>query len=401
MPGGQRHAALPGVLGVSRSERPASPASVRARLLNIARARGEEFEYVLTRYANERLLYRLSKSRFRDQFVLKGAMLFNIWGGTPPRPSRDLDLLGFGDPAIPHLVSLFREVCDLTVEPDGITFLGDSLDGTPIRDDDEYEGVRLRLLGDLAGARISVQVDVGFGDAVTPEALEETYPAMLDQSPPILKVYPKESFIAEKLEAIVSLGIANSRMKDFYDLNVLSETFAFDGSTLCEAIRATFERRRTPLSAQPPTALTATFFNDAQKRRQWSAFTSKLQVPSPLTLGDVTSSVSHFLLPLLGAASTGATFDASWSPDSGWSRPGATSRSDRPAQEAEEEITVKDATPLRYKYVVEQVSAIGDEHRGMIWALNRRAEDGWRLVSAYKDAADRHVLIFEKPVFDP
>ncbi len=301
------------------SNRSASPASVRARLLNLARGRNEEFEYVLTRYANERLLYRLSRSAFRDKFVLKGAMLFALWGETPHRATRDVDLLGVGEATISRLVEVFRTICATEVEPDGITFVADSVEGSTIREDEQYEGIRLRLRAELAGARIAVQVDIGFGEAITPEPRQETYPVMLDQPAPVLSVYPRESVVAEKLEAMVSLGIANSRMKDFYDVRVLSDTFAFDGSTLCDAIHATFERRRTPMPSEPPTALTQTFFGDAAKVRQWRAFTNKLGVSGDGgTLRDVVVSLKEFLMPPLRAAAAGVPFQQQWSPGIGW-----------------------------------------------------------------------------------
>jgi len=292
---------------------------VRARLLNLAHARGEEFEYVLTRYANERLLYRLTRSRFRDQFVLKGAMLFELWGDIPHRATRDVDLLGVGVATIPHLVEVFRTICETNVEPDGMTFLADSVEGSIIREDEEYEGVRLRLSADLAGARIAVQVDVGFGDAITPGAREETYPAMLDQPAPVLRVYPRESVVAEKLETMVSLGIANSRMKDFYDLRVIANMFEFDGPVLRDAIHTTFERRRTPIPPGPPTALTQTFFADAAKVRQWTAFTNKLGARrEEASLRDVVVSLTEFLTPPLKAAAADVPFPQHWSPGIGW-----------------------------------------------------------------------------------
>jgi len=305
---------------VSTPERPASPASVRARLLNRARARGEEFEYVLTRYANERLLYRLSKSSFREQFVLKGAMLFELWSDAPHRATRDIDLLGVGEATIPHLVEVFKAICTTEVEPDGITFVADSVEGSTIREDQEYEGVRLRLSAELASARIGVQIDIGFGDALTPGARVETYPVMLDQPAPVLKVYPRESVVAEKLEAMISLGIANSRMKDFYDLRLLADRFAFDGSSLRDAIGATFERRHTPVPGAPPTAFTETFFGDATKIAQWRAFQNKFGAGGDDTaLRDVVVSLIEFLMPPMKAAATRVPFLQHWSPRGGWS----------------------------------------------------------------------------------
>lgn len=278
---------------------------------------------MLTRYANERLLYRLGRSEYHDSFVLKGAMLFELWSGVPHRATRDIDLLGIGDPTVAHLVDVFGAICRTEVEPDGIVFMADSVEGSTIREDDEYEGVRLLISAELAGARIRVQVDIGFGDAIVDQATRETYPVMLDQPAPVIRVYPRESVVAEKLEAMVSLGIANSRMKDFYDLRVLSQTFPFEGSTLRDAIHTTFTRRRTVIPAEPFTALTRTFFDDVAKIRQWSAFASKFRPAEEATLRDVVDSISRFVMPPLKAAAADAPFRYVWSPADGWALPGS------------------------------------------------------------------------------
>ena len=237
-------------------------ASVRQRLMNVARSQKEDFQLILTRYALERLLYRLSQSEYRDVFVLKGAMLFQLWGDQPHRPTRDLDLLGRGENSIPRFERIFREVCDLAVEEDGLVFNAQSVRGETIKEDQEYEGLRLTLDCRLENARIPIQIDIGFGDVVTPAASELTYPVLLDFPAPVLAVYSRESVVAEKFQAMVMLGIANSRMKDFFDLWVLARQFEFQGPMLCQAIRATFERRRTPVPAEVPLALSAEFSND-------------------------------------------------------------------------------------------------------------------------------------------
>lgn len=193
-------------------------ASVRQRLLELARRNGEDFQLVLTRYAIERLLYRLSASSYNDQFVLKGAMLFQLWSGGLHRATRDLDLLGQG-PSIPaRIAAIFKELCDLDVTEDGLRFLASSVDADVMKPDEEYQGIRVQLDCRLEKARIRVQIDVGFGDAVTPQPSKITFPVALDFPAPVLRAYPKESVVAEKLQAMVVLGIANSRMKDFYDL---------------------------------------------------------------------------------------------------------------------------------------------------------------------------------------
>ena len=222
-------------------------ASVRQRLMNKAREQGEAFDLVLIRYTSERLLYRLSQSAFRDRFVLKGAMLFQLWGGSIHRPTRDLDLLAYGSPSPVDFEQLFREVCEEDVEDDGLNFRAESVHAVRMKEDEEYEGLRLKLQAYLDAARISVQIDVGFGDAVTPGPDEITYPTLLDFPAPTLKAYPRVTVVAEKFQAMVMLGIANSRMKDFYDVWTLARHFAFSGPVLCAAMRATFERRKTVL----------------------------------------------------------------------------------------------------------------------------------------------------------
>ena len=203
-------------------------ASVRQRLLNRARERSEDFNHLLTRYANERLLFRLAESAHRDEFVLKGATLFELWHDAVYRATRDVDLLGFGEPAVERVQAVFRELCAVDVEPDGLRFLEGSVRAERIRDAQEYGGVRVRLTADLDGARIALQVDIGFGDIVTPGVVEAEFPTLLDFPAPRLRTYPRETVVAEKFEAVVRLGIANTRMKDFYDLWAMATTFAFD-----------------------------------------------------------------------------------------------------------------------------------------------------------------------------
>lgn len=193
-------------------------ASVRARLLRLARERGEDFQLVLTRYASERLLYRLTSSRHASRFVLKGAALFTLWTGRAHRATRDLDLLGFGDSTEPHVRAVFADVLAGDVCDDGVRFDEDSLEVGPIREEQEYGGVRVVVIARIASAKVRLQVDVGFGDAVTPEAAMVEFPTLLDFPAPRLRAYPRETVVAEKVEAMVQLGLANSRMKDFYDL---------------------------------------------------------------------------------------------------------------------------------------------------------------------------------------
>lgn len=221
-------------------------ASVKAKLTNLSRERGEELQNLLMRFASERFLYRLSLSEHKEKFLLKGAALFAFWFNQPHRPTKDLDLLGSGENDISTLETIIREICTIDGE-DGLQFLVDSVEGRKIREEEVYQGVRLTFLAMLERARIPVQVDVGFGDAVTPKAKKETLPTILDLPAPKLKIYPKETVIAEKFEAMVKLGISNSRMKDFWDVRYLIKEFEFDGALLQKAIRATFASRQTPL----------------------------------------------------------------------------------------------------------------------------------------------------------
>jgi predicted nucleotidyltransferase component of viral defense system len=294
-------------------------ASVRQRLMTLARKQGEDFQFVLTRYVIERVLYRLSISAHAKRFVLKGAMLFRLWADQPHRPTRDLDLLGKGDSSLDAVAQIFREVCGMDVEDDGLTFDPNSVTAERIKEDQDYEGVRVGCRTHLGQARIDLQIDVGFGDAVTPRAVEATYPPMLDFPAPILKAYRRETVVAEKFQAMVALGIANSRMKDFFDLWVLANRFPFDGPTLCQAIRATFRRRKTPLPAEPPLALTPAFAADEAKVKQWQAFIRKGKLDAGgATLEQVCAFLNGYLLPLTRALSAEEDFAGEWVPAGPW-----------------------------------------------------------------------------------
>ncbi len=249
--------------------------SVRNRLLALARERGENFQLLLIQYGLERLLYRLSQSIHRDRFILKGAMLFMLWGNQPHRATRDVDFLCFGDSSAAGLAQIFRELCGIAVEDDGLVFLADSVRVETIRDEMEYGGIRVRLTGNLAGARVPIQADIGFGDAVTPAARESEYPTLLGDPAPHLLAYPRETVIAEKYQALISLGMVNSRMKDYYDLWVIAQAFGFDGVTLSQAIDNTFLRRQTSLMEHRPPGLSPEFYASAQKKTQWNAFLQK------------------------------------------------------------------------------------------------------------------------------
>jgi predicted nucleotidyltransferase component of viral defense system len=272
-------------------------ASIRQRLLNLAGARDEDFQLTLTRFGLERLLYRLSRSRHVDRFLLKGAMLFSVWSTEVYRPTRDLDLAGSGDSNPDHVKDLFDDLCRIDVEPDGLEFPPESIRVHKIREPSEYMGVRVRLEGRMHTTRIPLQVDIGFGDAVTPEPTQITYPTLLDLPAPRLRAYPPETVVAEKFQAMVILGIANTRMKDFYDLWMLAKECDFDRAQLASAITATFERRKTPLPDGLPIALQQEFWHS--KDSEWSAFLKKSGLGEGIQLKDVIQRLTDFIEPAL------------------------------------------------------------------------------------------------------
>jgi predicted nucleotidyltransferase component of viral defense system len=316
---GQRYASLLGVPIVNQSDRVA--ASVRQRLKNLAARQGEEFQALLTRYAGERLLYRLTQSKYREQFILKGAFLFSIWSDEPHRPTRDLDLLGRGDNTLSYLEKVFQEICQVEVLDDGLEFNSYTVRSQRIKEDNEYEGVRINLRSNLTGTRtrIELQVDIGFGDAVTPAAINREIPTLLSFPAPLLSTYPKETVIAEKFQALVFLGMANSRMKDFYDLWFLSQKFEFEGKILSLAIKETFKRRRTPLPLFNPLALSKDFSEDGSKVAQWKAFLRKSKLlKSEISLSQVITNLENFLMPPVRALVQGETFKKKWFPAGRW-----------------------------------------------------------------------------------
>jgi predicted nucleotidyltransferase component of viral defense system len=270
-------------------------ASVRTRLLNLAREKGQAFDVLLTRYAAERLLYRLSNTPHRDRFVLKGAMLMTTWFDAPHRPTRDVDFLGYGDSTPESMLAVFREICAIE-GGDGVIFEVDALRVELIREELEYGGLRLQTTARLAGARITVVIDIGFGDAIEPGIEEINLPALLDFPEPRLRAYARETVVAEKFQAMVMFGLANSRMKDYYDIWMLSRSYDFDAERLSCAIAATFTRRGTVIPEEVPDALTATFATDATKQRQWAAFVRDLAADVP-ALETIVTDLADFLMP--------------------------------------------------------------------------------------------------------
>lgn len=272
--------------------------SIRQRLLNIARQNGEEFQLTLDRYAVERLLYRLSISPYRDNFVLKGALLFRHWLDQSHRPTRDADFLGFGTPDPERIATVVQALCQPDVD-DGLVFDLSRLSVDAIRETARYDGLRVQLRAWLGTATCVIQWDIGFGDAITPEPEEVRFDTMLEDVPsPVLRIYPRETAFAEKLEAIVVLGMGNSRMKDYFDLLSLIREARMAPTSLTQAITATFARRATPLPAELPIGLTATFALDKTKRLQWRAFLDRSRLEAPAleeTVAEIAAVVSHVL----------------------------------------------------------------------------------------------------------
>lgn len=289
-------------------------ASVRDRLMNQSKASGVPLAALLERFVIGRLLWRVSRCDGARRFVLKGAQLFSLWANAPHRPTRDLDLLGFGDCSPESLKTYFDALLAQPADPpDGLVW-GEA-HASHIREDQRYGGVRITVKVTLAGAIVPAQVDIGFGDAITPDPVELNWRDLLGFPEARLLTYPPETVVAEKLHAAVELGIANTRMKDFYDLDWLCENMVFDHDVLGSAIRATFLRRSTALPAEVPVALTQPFADDPAKAMQWGAFLRKNRIEAP-PLPEVVRRLSEFLLPVLLDTNDEAT--KVWKPQCGW-----------------------------------------------------------------------------------
>jgi len=277
--------------------------SVQTRLNQHARAIGADPNFVLARYAAERFLYRLSRSECAERLVLKGAMLMLAWLGESIRPTRDIDFLGYGDLEPEALRALLIAVCTTPVEPDGLEFHTDTLRIDAIRAEDDYGGWRATLRATLGNARIPLQIDVGLGDATVPEPEWIDYPGILDFPRAHIRAYCPETSIAEKVHAMVQLGEANSRMRDFFDIYALATHQRFELRDLATSLRATFEQRKTPLPPWPPLALTEAFWNSMSKQQQWHGFVQRSALAgAPVQLRNVVAPIAQFLEPALRAA---------------------------------------------------------------------------------------------------
>jgi len=293
------------------------PASVHQKLLNKARETNRPFDELLQYYAIERFLYRLSRSKAAGHFVLKGALMFNVWGVVGFRPTRDIDLLGHTSNVVEQVINVFRKICETDVDPDGMTFDVESIRGERIKEDADYEGVRVTFAGFLGRTRTRMQIDIGFADIVTPKATEVTYPTLLDHPPVHLLGYPQETIIAEKFHAMVALSEINSRMKDFYDIWVLANQFEFDGELLQRAIEKTFGHRDTPLPTDIPKALTEAF--SEQKHIQWDNFLRRIDQTNGIQdFARIIVLLQKFLMPPVRASMSKKKFKATWQKGNRW-----------------------------------------------------------------------------------
>ena len=281
------------------------PHSVATRLLNLARKRGESYEYMLIRYGVERLLYRLSQSNAADRFLLKGASLFLVWNGFHYRPTRDVDLLGYGNPDPSRLTEFFCALCkEDRMHEDGLVFLSDSVCSERIKEGQEYEGVRICLRALLQNARIDLQVDIGFGDLVIPGPTLADFPVLLDAPVPKIRVYSKETVFAEKLQTIVARGLANSRLKDYLDLWVLSMS-DIDKESLTQAIRSTFRHRSTDVPRELPPGLSLAFAQNPDRVKQWRGLLQRVNMENHDTaLEHVIADLAHYVIPLFASIQT-------------------------------------------------------------------------------------------------
>lgn len=293
-------------------------ASVHQRLLNKARKSSRPFNELLQHFAIERFIYRLSKSPHADKFVLKGALMLSAWAGSVSRPTMDIDLLGKIENNLDTIIAVVTDICTIEAESDGIVFHKDTVTANRITEDADYKGVRILLRGSLGSTRLFLQIDIGFGDVIIPGPSKIEYPVLLNFPQPKLNGYTMESTIAEKFQAMVKLGLLNSRMKDFYDIWFLSRMFDFDGEVLVEAIAKTFETRKTPLTSKP-TIFNASFMKDEIKQAQWLGFINKAKLgDAPESFENVVAKIKIFLQPAASSIIDQQTFRCFWAAPGPW-----------------------------------------------------------------------------------
>lgn len=295
------------------------PASIAARLLNCAKQTGDDYQVLLASFCFERFLRRLGMSGVRDRFILKGAMLLRLWSDRPYRATRDLDLTRRGDGSYEAIREDIRRICSTSVEEDGVVFDPDAIRIEAIRAEDEYAGTRVTLPARCWTARLTLQIDVGLGDAVWPAPQRCAYPALLDFPAPEVLAYPREAVVAEKFEAMVALGDRNSRIKDFFDIHYLASQFEFDRATLVEAARRTFERRGTLIPAEPPIGLTPAYWENPSRPAQTRSFARRagLKVPENPGTG-FAGLLGAFLLPVVDDLRNGKGRTGTWRAGGPW-----------------------------------------------------------------------------------
>ncbi len=288
--------------------------SARQRIKNEARKQGVNPNTMYVRYGMERFLYRLGRSEYRSRYILKGAMLFFTWENVVFRQTRDLDFSSFASFDADTIEANIRDICSLSVEPDdGLIFRDDSLRIAPIRINEAYKGFRARFVWRLGNTRIASQIDIGFGDVVTPEPVDMVFPAMLDMPPARILAYPRETVVAEKFSAIISIGVGNSRVKDLYDIWVLSGNFEFDGTVLQRAVKSTFDRQRADLPLESPISLRDAFAADPGNMDMWSRFLQRAAAESSPSLSEVVARCRDFLMPLARQEAGGLSWkDGRW-----------------------------------------------------------------------------------------
>lgn len=294
-------------------------ASIKAQLQNKAKEANRPFSEVLQYYGMERFLYRFSKSKYVDKFVLKGALLFAVWQIPERRTTLDIDFLGRFDNQVAAIETVIKDVCNISVDPDGLKFNSLTVQGRKIKEDADYEGVRVKFTGFLDRARIPMQIDVGFGDIVHPKIRVINYPVILDFPKPHLSGYPQESVVSEKFEAMIKLGLLNSRMKDFYDIWLMMRQFEFKGTNLVEAIKKTFKHRKTDIPQDKPLFDDEIYDMKSDRQTLWSAFLRKGDIQhAPDTLSVIAEEIETFLIEPIIVINSEVKFNKTWKSPRGW-----------------------------------------------------------------------------------
>jgi hypothetical protein len=294
-------------------------ASVRAQLQNKAKEAIRPFAEVLQYYGMERFLYRFSRSKYADKFILKGALMFTVWQVPQRRTTLDIDFSSNYDNQIATIEKVIRDVCKVPVTPDGLVFDSQTVKGQKIKEDADYEGVRVKFRGFLERSRIPMQIDVGFGDVIYPKPKTINYPVILDFPVPYLKGYPAESVVSEKFEAMVRLGLLNSRMKDFYDIWLMMRQFNFDGLKLVKALKGTFEHRKTSLPEHKPLFAEEIYDEKSDRQTLWKAFLKKGDIEYvPEKLHTIATEIEQFIIKPLDAIQRKQEFSKKWKSDGPW-----------------------------------------------------------------------------------